>query len=168
MPKPKHEGYGHYMKYPPEGLEKLDLVHAELPPEEMAEGVDRRHREEVEIPEADIRIPDEVPAFDNACGIDIIEKLQREYRLPDIEFDDYYHDIRIDIPHCEGIMCHSNHTDDAGDAIEDIGQVQCPAEEVEGRNYNNTDKPGNKGHISPDNLRRVMQVVVQQVSEDRY
>ena len=76
MPKPEHEGYGHYMKRPPEGLEKLNLVHAELPPEEMAESIDRSQGDEVDVPEANIGIPDEVPTLHDVRGIDIIEKLQ--------------------------------------------------------------------------------------------
>jgi len=111
------------MQNPPQRFEPFDLVHARLPPEKIAQEIDHAPQNQVDEPEAQLRVADQVPALDLGVAVHGIN-LKAENSPADNELapqDQYVGPDRVDGQREVG---HGDGADDDGEAVQQVGQVQ--------------------------------------------
>jgi len=104
------------------GLNHL-ILFIVLPPEIAAQEIDHGPHDQVDEPEAQLRVADQVPALDLGVAVRRVD-LQAEDGATDEELGPQDQDVRPERPQDQREVGHGDGADDHGEAVEQIGQMQ--------------------------------------------
>ncbi len=104
------------------GLNHL-ILFIVLPPDEVAQEIDRAPGDEMDVPEAHVRIADQAQALDFGVAVHAVD-LHAENRPADGELGPQDQYVGPESPDLQREVGHGEGADDDGEAVEQIGEVQ--------------------------------------------